>query len=323
MSGYCALVVTYNRPKLLLRCLGELIAQSLKLNAIIIVDNGSTAETMEGLAENDYIDLKTITKRGNGAAIINYFKNDVAIHYCKLESNRGPGYAFYYGVKLFFEMNFEWLWMMDDDGYPDRNCLRYLDEHKSTDAFLNALVIDEEIKEKLAFGLFAKRRNSIILTKEDAEKYSDDGVIIGAANPFNGTLVSRNLVNSIGFPHYQMYGWGVEVEYEKRASKNGFLVATIVNALHFHPKGRVEQVSILNGRYKINLQSNELKNYIDIRNNSYLWLKYGGKISVLKLFTAYTYFFVTRMEILGYLKFLKAFCHGILGHWGYENKYLK
>jgi rhamnopyranosyl-N-acetylglucosaminyl-diphospho-decaprenol beta-1,3/1,4-galactofuranosyltransferase len=323
MNRYCALVVTYNRPNLLLRCLNELIAQSLKLNAIIIVDNGSTSETMERLADNDYIDLNSTTESNDGTTITNYFKNDVTVHYRKLESNKGPGYAFYCGVKLFFEMNYDWLWMMDDDGYPDRECLKHLEKHKTTGAFLNSLVIDEENKGKLAFGLFGKRHNSLILTKEDANKLSDNGLIIGAANPFNGTFVSRNLVNSIGFPLYQMYGWGVEVEYEKRALKNEFLVATIVEAFHFHPKGRVEQVSILNGRYKLNLQSNKFKNYIDLRNSSYIWSRYGGRMSVVKLFVAYTYFFVTRMKFLGYLNFLIAFCHGIIGHWGYEKKYLK
>ncbi|WP_415837504.1 glycosyltransferase, partial [Parendozoicomonas haliclonae] len=45
MIKRCALVVTYNRPKLLVRCLDALVNQSLKLDAIIIIDNGSGIET--------------------------------------------------------------------------------------------------------------------------------------------------------------------------------------------------------------------------------------------------------------------------------------
>ena len=322
MNRYCALVVTYNRPKLLLRCLNELVGQSLKLNAIVVVDNGSSVETMERLAENGYMDVSSTTESGDDTIISDYLKNDVTIHYRKLKSNKGPGYAFHYGVKLFFEMNYDWLWMMDDDGYPDRECLKHLDKYKATGEFLNSLVIDEENKGRLAFGLCVKGGGSLILTRQDACKVSDNGLIFGSVNPFNGTFVSRSLVNSIGFPLCQMYGWGVEVEYEKRALKNGFSVATIVESMHFHPKCRVEQVSFLNGRYKLSLQSNRSNNYIYLRNYSYILWRYGGRVAMLKFFVLYTCFFVTRMKIPGYLSFLIAFFHGIIGRWGYENKYL-
>jgi rhamnopyranosyl-N-acetylglucosaminyl-diphospho-decaprenol beta-1,3/1,4-galactofuranosyltransferase len=323
MSRYCALVITYNRPKLLLRCLNEVINQSKKPDAIIIIDNGSTSETTETLINNGYVDLTFMSARDDGARITNKFKNGIIIHFYKIQSNKGPGSAFYCGFKLFFEKNYDWLWVMDDDGYPDRECLEYLDTHKNAADLLNSLVINEENKELLAFGLFEKRHKKLILERRDAEANSHNGVILSAANPFNGTFLPRNLIQSIGFPLYQMYGWGVEDEYEKRAIKKGFLVATVAKALHFHPKNRVEQVSILNGRYKINLQNDELKNYINLRNLSYISARYGGFMSAVRFLMAYTYFFITTVNILGYLKFVKAFSHGVIGHWGGQNSYQK
>ena len=51
----CAVVVTYNRSKLLLECLNALKNQSLLLDAIFIIDNASNDNTPEILMKNKYI----------------------------------------------------------------------------------------------------------------------------------------------------------------------------------------------------------------------------------------------------------------------------
>ena len=51
----CAVVVTYNRKRLLIECLEALENQTRPIDAIYIVDNASTDGTPQLLVENDYI----------------------------------------------------------------------------------------------------------------------------------------------------------------------------------------------------------------------------------------------------------------------------
>lgn len=323
MNDNCALVVTYNRPKLLVRCIDGLMNQTSMPNSIIIIDNGSGKETYELLLANGYVNPDCIQFNSEGVYHQKLKRNQVNIYYFKLVENKGPGYAFYFGVKSFLKMNYKWLWMMDDDGVPEHECLRHLENHKKNADFLNPVVLDEDDPEQLAFGLYSKKYKQPIKSKSDAIRYAENGLIHDSANPFNGTFLSRKLIISIGLPLYQMYGWGVEVEYKKRAAKFGFKVATVTEAYHFHPASRVEQVSILNGRYKLNQQSNKFKNYIDVRNNNYIWYRYNGLEKNLKFFLAYSFFFLTQLKPLEWFHYLRASFDGIFAIWGKEKRFLK
>ena len=54
----CAVVVTFNRKQLLLKCIDSLLNQTHKINAIYIVDNNSTDNTPQLLYEKGYIKNK-------------------------------------------------------------------------------------------------------------------------------------------------------------------------------------------------------------------------------------------------------------------------
>ena len=59
----CAVVVTYNRKELLIKCLKSLLKQTTPLQAIIIIDNNSTDNTQELLLQEKYI--TQITDKNN------------------------------------------------------------------------------------------------------------------------------------------------------------------------------------------------------------------------------------------------------------------
>ena len=51
----CAVVVTFNRKQLLLKCIDSLLNQTHKINAIYIVDNNSTDNTPQLLMKKDIL----------------------------------------------------------------------------------------------------------------------------------------------------------------------------------------------------------------------------------------------------------------------------
>jgi rhamnopyranosyl-N-acetylglucosaminyl-diphospho-decaprenol beta-1,3/1,4-galactofuranosyltransferase len=150
--------------------------------------------------------------------------------------------------------------------------------------FLNSLVIDKDEINNLSFGLFDLKKSKLLKTHVEALSHADKGLIWNTVNPFNGTLISKKLIREIGYPIKEMFIWGDEVEYMSRALKYGLGVATAVDAIHYHPKGRVESVQILGGRYRLNYQKSDLKNYCDIRNRAYIQLRYGQINNLLKYF---------------------------------------
>ena len=60
-KSICAVVVTYNRKKLLLRCLQALEQQSYLLDHIVIVNNASTDGTVDFLEKQGYLENPRVT----------------------------------------------------------------------------------------------------------------------------------------------------------------------------------------------------------------------------------------------------------------------
>lgn len=103
---YVAVVVTYNRLKMLKKNLDCLLNQSIKLDQIYVIDNCSTDQTAEYLSS---------------------CKSDI-IRAVTLSENTGGAGGFYHGLSIAFQEGADWIWAMDDDAYPDPNALQILIE---------------------------------------------------------------------------------------------------------------------------------------------------------------------------------------------------
>lgn len=104
---------------------------------------------------------------------------------------------------------------MDDDGVAaDEHTFELLFHvaqklyQQNKKLFVNTLVQQGEL---LSFKI------DQIYSVEEALVAAKDGILEGAANPFNGTLVSRELVDAIGYPNPDFFIKGDEVNYKQRA----------------------------------------------------------------------------------------------------------
>jgi rhamnopyranosyl-N-acetylglucosaminyl-diphospho-decaprenol beta-1,3/1,4-galactofuranosyltransferase len=87
--------------------------------------------------------------------------------------------------------------------------------------------------QKAAFG---DERYESIVSK------AKDGIIRNRANPFNGVLFSKDLIERVGYPKREMFIWGDEMNYEYRCLNQGYIPVTCIDAVHYHPNNR--QVSV-------------------------------------------------------------------------------
>ena len=252
-----AVIVTFNRKNLLIQCMNAILGQSYLPKSIYIIDNASTDGTEELLKE-----------KGIHHGLI----HGVTIRYERLSKNSGGAGGFYTGMKRAHEDGCDAVWMMDDDGLPDKDCLKNLIPYLSEYDYISPLVIDIQDEKMMAFEgcsvpAFLKREK--------------DGIVKGCANPFNGILYSKRLIDTVGYPKKEMFIWGDEINYDLRAKQKGFTPIMVVKAIHRHPLNRQRYVRYL-GQHLMVVPEQDWKLFCYLRNKTYNAISFSGYIACLK-----------------------------------------
>lgn len=100
-----AIVVTYNAPNALARCIRALCAQTVVPDRILVVDNSSQPPaTVKAHSDDQRVPIQILTQ----------------------STNTGPAGGHAAGLTAFVEGGFVWAWVMDDDCIPDSDCLELL-----------------------------------------------------------------------------------------------------------------------------------------------------------------------------------------------------
>ena len=290
-----AVIVTYNRKKELCKNLEMLYVQSVYLDKIIVIDNCSTDGTKE------HLDIKGYLSREN-------FK------YLKTKENIGGAGGFYTGTKAAYDLGADWVILMDDDGRPaDENTfeklfkeVKKLEKENVADGklFINTLVQQGEM---LSFKIGNMYR------VDEAIASGVKGLIVNAANPFNGTLVTRKLIEEIGFPNPDFFIKGDEVDYKQRAFDAGAYVATVVAARYNHPRPAVFEQVVLGIKVPFFVEA-PWKEYYTARNFTYMYKKKKQYKAIV-----YELIFVKMLAIFSMkckkLKTIKYVVKGVIDGW--------
>lgn len=202
MEKVIAVVVTYNRLALLSECITALRNQTRPLDAILVINNGSTDGTEAWLQSQE----------------------DVIYH---TQKNIGGAGGFSTAIQMGYQKGYEWIWCMDDDGAPKENALEHLlaAEQKEL-TLLNCAVIDKTDKRSFVWNTGGYKTIDEV----------PGNIIEGIGHPFNGTFINRRIIERVGVPKANFFLWGDETEYYYRIVKrNNIPVATVANSIHYHP----------------------------------------------------------------------------------------
>ena len=247
-----AVVVTFNRKQLLTQCLNALLSQTRVPDKIFVIDNASSDGTEELLKEKGYLD-KTI------------------VEYVQLSENTGGAGGFYEGMKRAYEANYDWLWLMDDDGYSAPDCLEELLAAKDNLDVVGSVALLPENPTQLTWtflvfnqnGYFSHNRR--IRSYDELQKISSQNIYKDYTLFFNAVLVNRTVIQKIGYVNKELFIRGDEFEYFLRCRDSNLQLGTNVNALYYHPY-QAPNLNLIKYFYAFR---NDFYNYVKYRNITY------------------------------------------------------
>ena len=242
-----AVVVTYNRFKLLQRAIGYLRRQTQPLAGIVVVNNGSTDGTHE------WLDQQT----------------DLTVVH---QDNVGGSGGFYTGIKKAYELGADWLWCMDDDVYPAEDCLEtlcsYIPNHPEIGIYCPQRICNGHITvgETEWFNLTnpLKPLHKFL----SVSNLGNDELIGIEGMTFEGPFISRAVIDKIGLPNKELFILYDDTDFSFRAIRAGFKVVHCQKAtLHkeyFPPKAATTDEFVV-----------DWKTFYFVRNMSYFAKEYG------------------------------------------------
>ena len=243
-----AVVVTYNRLKLLKRAVEYIHRQTLPVADLIVVNNGSTDGTAEWLNAQTGITV---------------------VH----QDNVGGSGGFYTGIKTAYEKGADWIWCMDDDVWPTDNCLETLYGYASRDEKIGIVCpkrllggVNIVVGETRSFNLTNPLRPTHQFLSLD--EVGDKEIVKIEGMAFEGPLIKRAVVDKIGLPNKGLFIFYDDSDYSYRSVLAGFdvclLTKAILNKEQFPPKKKDKSTA-----------ASEWKTYYFVRNMSYFNRAYG------------------------------------------------
>jgi rhamnopyranosyl-N-acetylglucosaminyl-diphospho-decaprenol beta-1,3/1,4-galactofuranosyltransferase len=302
-----AVSVTFNRRELVSRVVTALGRGSVLPDEILVVDNASTDDTVEVLRAMD---------------------TPVPLTVIELDHNSGGAGGFHAGLAAALERDADLVWLMDDDGVPSDDCLELLLPHMATSAgrghdFVGPAVVAEHDPTRLCFPIRLPGRSTVVHRLADVERAARDGLVPDVVIPFNGVLLTRELVERIGLVREEFFIWGDDVEYLWRARRAGARIATVVAARFRHPATDDLGTPMMFGRTTYNHTSSDLKHYCMCRNNVANLREYVGLHGVLAFLVKTLWFYTFTRRDPGRLRMsLGAMRAGWRGDFTGHGRYL-
>lgn len=215
---YGAVVVTFNRKKLLVEAIRSLLKQTITPKKIIIVDNASNDGTITELIE-----------------IFDIFNNEI-FDIIELSENIGGAGGFKVGIEKSKFYDLDYISISDDDAIYENDyfekIFKYAEENQDVRAFCGKVIFPDS-----SIQLTHKRRilHSKSLLNEkivSVEEYNQESFIVDLVS-FVGLVIEASLVSEIGLPLDQYFIWLDDFEYSLRIRERSNIVcipsATIIH----------------------------------------------------------------------------------------------
>ena len=240
MNSVAAVIITYNVENDFKQRINRLKG---KVDEIIVVDNGSKAETIN---------------------MLNELEKEVTVIY--LEDNKGIASALNKGIKYSIEKGYNWILTLDHDSIITDNMIK------------NMLTcyegLNNELKEKVAMlvPVHVEEKEYQNGSNINEEKASNSYIEV-LTEITSGALTKAEIYKNVGMYDEKLFIDLVDHDYCLSLNKKGFKIIQVNNATLIHNLGESVRKSIL-GLKMIPTNHSPLRRYYMSRNRHYIWEKY-------------------------------------------------
>ena len=233
-----AVVVTHNRRRVLAGTLHAIQAQTRPPDRVYVIDNASADGTPE-LLRTAFADTTHI----------------------RLGENLGYAGGLAWGIAAARDDGFDTYWLFDDDSSPD------------VDALDTLLAAHDDTPSGLVGSQGGFVRHGLIRHLRDPRVHLEQQV---AARPFgvdfvllDGSIVQREVVDTIGLPRVDYFMMLEDVEFSLRARRAGFGITILPrDVVHRQTLGSIPGSALWRGYYQ---SRNQLRMALDFRSPSLLF----------------------------------------------------
>jgi GT2 family glycosyltransferase len=228
-------ITNWNRCELLKENILAVLKQSYPVEIIHIVDNGSTDGSKEM--------VKELQKKYDNIVLV------------ECETNLGSAGGRRESLRFTYECSYDYCWILDDDSIPTKDCLKNLIENplfSKKDLFLSRC---ENNNGGLGNPLMIDYKTDFNL-REGWDKHLEKGLIRLNTATFCSCLISRWLIERIGYPVVEMNVWGEDTEYCARVNSISESHIYLVGKSVVIHKRKLNTIKIWNEN-----DPNRLKNY--------------------------------------------------------------
>lgn len=209
MNNVVAVVVTFKRKDLLLQVLDSLLTQTEVPSKILVIDNNSGDGTEEAVTSLS-LSHDNIVYQNTGA-------------------NLGGAGGFHFGFEAAKAYDYSHLWLMDDDFQPAQDCLEKMLALQHTGIVQPIRFnLDGSCAElsPVTYNLsspfiFNPKTQSVLDIYEKSEiqqRQELDGI------PFEGPLISKEVVDKVGLPEAKFFIFYDDLDYAIRTRKAGYKI---------------------------------------------------------------------------------------------------
>lgn len=209
-DSVAAVVVTFNRKEMLLKCLQGILFQTHPVDALFIIDNASTDDTRFALIHNGYLpEMAGLaggeTRAESSCRLPGAPDKVIPLYYLGLTKNVGSAGGFRIGMKKAYREGYDWIWTMDDDVIPQPDALEKQLEYQYQSQCIHPVRVNPD---GTPFPEHLK-----------VETDSGNGFFQVNSCCFEGALVHRRLLARAGFPDQQFFIVMDDKEFGLRVSE--------------------------------------------------------------------------------------------------------
>ncbi|WP_195986653.1 glycosyltransferase family 2 protein [Clostridium sp. D53t1_180928_C8] len=240
MNSVAAIIITYNVENDFKERINKLKG---KVDEIIVVDNGSKAETINMLKN---------------------LENEVTVIY--LEDNKGIAFALNRGIKYSIEKGYNWILTLDHDSIITDNMIKNM--LACYEGFNN------ELKEKVAMlvPVHVEEKEYQNGSNINEEKVSNSYIEV-LTEITSGALTKAEIYKNVGMYDEKLFIDLVDHDYCLSLNKKGFKIIQVNDAILIHNLGESVKKSVL-GLKMIPTNHSPVRRYYMSRNRHYIWDKY-------------------------------------------------